>query len=38
MIVTGSMSGVIGQRGHSSGRVRAKDADTTAFWKNEPAL
>ena len=38
MTSTGSRSGVTGQRGHSGGRVRAKDADTIAFWKNEPAL
>jgi len=30
---TGSRSGLTGHRGHSSGRVRAKDADTIAFWK-----
>ena len=35
---TGSRSGVTCHRGHSTGRVRAKLAETTAFWKNEPAL
>jgi hypothetical protein len=38
MTVTGSISTAIGQRGHSGGRVRAKDAETIAFWKNDPAL